>query len=424
VRVTQLVAAQRCAVGIIARAWSAMNMKPFSMSLDDRAVFGGLILLNLALRILLLDVRSDDFDVFLSKWYQYIIDHGGFRALRDRFYDYTPAYIYLLWLLTETGLPALAGIKILSTGFDFALALVAGSFVKAIKPRWSRLAIIVVLFSPPVLMNSAVWGQCDAIYAFFLICSFFFLAQKRTILSFAFYATAFSFKLQAILLAPVFLVAAAVWFKPLDLLKLAVAVVTVYVLTVLPAWVAGRRFLELVEIYADQTGGVGGLGLVGTAPGFVLLLMGFDANTIGAVMLNELFWLFTLTSLLVSIGLVLLAGSLRPPLSNETVLATALLFAVCVPFFLPGMHERYFYVAEVLSVIISFYGARWIPVAVILNATAAATYTHYMFLDVSFVSLRVLSFFMLVAVLTTFFNWLFTIRNPRPPQVQTNERGT
>ena len=399
-----------------------MNRKLFSMSLDNRAVFGGLILLNLALRFSLLDYRSGDFDVFLSKWYQYIIDHGG-GAFREKFYDYTPAYVYLLWLMTETGLPALAGIKILSTAFDFGLALVGGAFVKASKPRWSRLAIVVILFSPPVLMNSALWGQCDAIYAFFLICSLFFLAQKRTILSFAFYAIALSFKLQAIFLAPVFLVAAVSWFKPLDLVKLAVAVVAVYALIILPALVAGRPFLDLLNIYATQAGGMSVRGLLGNAPGFALLVMGFDANTIGAGMLNELFWLHTLTALLVSIGLVLLARSLRPPLSNETVLATALLFAVCVPFFLPGMHERYFYVAEALSLIISFYSARWIPVAVILNATAVATYSHYLF-SISFVSLRVLSFLMLVAVLTTFFNWFFTIRNPKPPQVQTIELDT
>src|SRR6267378_5463492 len=48
------------------------------------------------------------------------------------------------------------GIKMVSTIFDFVLAYVTASFVKARRPGWARAAFVVVLFSPPVLMNSAV----------------------------------------------------------------------------------------------------------------------------------------------------------------------------------------------------------------------------------------------------------------------------
>jgi len=43
-----------------------------------------------------------------------------------------------------------------STIFDFALAYVTASFVKARRPGWARAAFVVVLFSLPFLMNSAV----------------------------------------------------------------------------------------------------------------------------------------------------------------------------------------------------------------------------------------------------------------------------
>ncbi len=51
---------------------------------------------------------------------------------------------------------------------------------------------------------------------------------------------------------------------------------------------------------------------------------------------------------------------------------------VVIPFLLPEMHERYFYLAEVLAVIAVAVDKRFIVVAVALQVASVATYYQYL----------------------------------------------
>src|SRR6185437_2951646 len=82
-----------------------------------------LFLLSLALRLSLYHVITNDYTVFLSPWYDFIKNHGGFAALKYNFSNYNPPYLYLLALATYTPIPKLAAIKTISVIFDAVLAL-------------------------------------------------------------------------------------------------------------------------------------------------------------------------------------------------------------------------------------------------------------------------------------------------------------
>jgi Gpi18-like mannosyltransferase len=57
-----------------------------------------------------------------------------------------------------------------------------------------------------------------------------------------------------------------------------------------------------------------------------------------------------------------------------------------VPFFLPRMHERYFYLADVISLLYAFYNPRrwYLPVLIILASTLS--YMPYLSSQVSFLA--------------------------------------
>ena len=54
------------------------------------------------------------------------------------------------------------------------------------------------------------------------------------------------------------------------------------------------------------------------------------------------------------VNLLAVAWVNRRRLSDRGVIALALLFAVGIPFLLPHMHDRYFYAADILSLVLAF----------------------------------------------------------------------
>src|SRR6266702_4556681 len=167
-----------------------------------------LFLLAIVLRVSLYHVVSSDYTFFLSQWYDFIQTHGGFAALKYNFSNYNPPYLYLLALTTYLPIPKLVAIKTLSVVFDGFLGLFT-YLLLGLKFRRSYAAIIgvlVVLFAPTIVINSAAWGQSDAIYTAFCLGSLYFLLKERPGWASVFFGLAISFKLQAIFFLPVLLI--------------------------------------------------------------------------------------------------------------------------------------------------------------------------------------------------------------------------
>ena len=98
---------------------------------------------------------------------------GGFYR-PGYFADYTPGYLYVLWLLGIVG-NALGGIgdliKLPAILSDVALAWLVHSMVLELggPRRGARLAAIVVLINPVTWFDSAIWGQVDSFGVVFLL---------------------------------------------------------------------------------------------------------------------------------------------------------------------------------------------------------------------------------------------------------------
>ncbi|MEO8272732.1 MAG: hypothetical protein ABI620_01530, partial [Chloroflexota bacterium] len=154
--------------------------EPSRTGLRDAA--GGILVLlalGLAFRLIIAYLLpGSGFGVDLASfrfWADNLADQGlyGFYD-RDFFHDYTPGYLYVLWLVGGVGnLLGGAGdlIKIPPIIGDLALGYLAWSMTKELggSERAARLGAILVLFNPVTWFDSVVWGQVDSVGVVFLL---------------------------------------------------------------------------------------------------------------------------------------------------------------------------------------------------------------------------------------------------------------
>ncbi|MER6260930.1 glycosyltransferase 87 family protein [Streptomyces sp900105245] len=332
----------------------------------------------LFVRILLLSGESGDYHYFLAPWYQHIASHGGFLALADPgFSDYNVPYLYLMAALTYLPLSALAGIKWISILSDLALAYYTFRIVSLLRPHrsWTPLcAAAVVLFLPTVVTNSAWWGQCDGIYTAFLVGGIHHVLRRRPWWACTFFGIALAFKFQAVFLFPFLLVLVLVRRVPRRCL---LAVPAAYLVLDVPAVLLGADPVRLLTVYARQTGTYRFLTV--NAPS-VYQFVSVPGDTEGVRSAGVLV-AGALVALLVGLAMWALRGRRRfgepgcgagvQELTDIRVVLLAACSAVVVPFLLPSMHERYFFAADVLTVLVAFGMPRqlwYVPVLVQISS--------------------------------------------------------
>lgn len=404
-----------------------------SLHILARCALGTLFLLAIALRVSLYHVETSDYTVFLSQWYDFIQSHGGLAALKYNFSNYNTPYLYLLALATYIPIPKLVAIKTISVVFDGVLALFA-YLILSLRYRRSYAAVIgalVIIFAPVIFITSAAWGQSDAIYTAFCLGSLYFLLKERPAWACIFFSLALSFKLQAIFFLPVLLMLLLRRKLPLKYLALIPAI---FLLMLAPAFIAGRNAWSLLTIYAGQiaSGGVGGTGqfntegvgrLNGAGPGQFNAGGpgggGFSSSSLTLNAPSFYQWLpanapeyWKWVGILLAAMVVVLVGVLlvksKKQLTPAILLKVTLVFALAIPFLLPEMHERYFYLADVVSIIYAFYFPRYFYIAVIIQLCSLLSYTPY-FLNTQIVNLAYVAYAVLVITLITLADLVLTL---------------
>jgi len=151
-------------------------------------------------------------------------------------------------------------------------------------------------------------------------------------------ALSFGFKLQAVFILPV---CAVLWLKGKFRLRHFLIFPLSYVILVLPAVIAGRPFIETLTLYTSQTGSIGS-GLNYNSPSvFAIITDVKDTELASKIAIVCAFGYM--------LALLLIALIKRRSLSNTALMIFAALFAVGIPFILPHMHDRYFFIADVLA---------------------------------------------------------------------------
>ncbi len=338
--------------------------------------------------------------------------------------------------------------------FDGVLGLFTYLII-SLKYKHSYAAIagaLVIVFAPTIFINSGAWGQCDAIYTAFCLGSLYFLLKERPAWACVFFAVALSFKLQAIFFLPVLLI---VLLKRKLSLKYLALIPLIFLLMLMPAYIAGRDAQSLLTIYVGQvsTGGVGqfnggGAGRInngaprqfnGNPPGQFNgnpprqfnggstgqsngRRFGGSSSSSSSLTLNApsfYQWLpanapasWKWVGILLAGAFITFVGTLlvasKKHLTADVLLKVALVFALAIPFLLPEMHERYFYLADVLSIVYAFYFPRYFYIAVITQLCSLLSYTPYL-LNTQIVSLAYVAFAVLVITIITTADLVWTL---------------
>ncbi len=330
--------------------------------------FAGITLLGVFARFALMNYVSGDYTSFLEEWFNELQAAGGIRGIGLSIGDYTPPYLYLMALLTYLPLNSLYSIKLLSCVFDL---LLAGSMLRCFAARqYSPAALLgiyaAVLFMPTILLNSAYWAQCDVIFTFFVVQSLFCGLEKRPLASSVYFGIAFSLKLQSIFFLPVL---ALLFLKDRLKIRHLLMIPGVYLLSILPAWIAGRPLSELLTIYFRQSGQYSRLCM--NAPNLWYLIG--DDRTSG---LSLLAIFLTLAGVLFSLYLLYCFPF---PLTRGNLLLAALYFSLLLPYLMPHMHERYFFLADVLALLYACWRPRRFYLPLLVGFSSLAGYFPFLF---------------------------------------------
>ena len=295
---------------------------------------------GLALRLYYFDAASGDYNSFLSVWIEEMRSLPGVEPIVKSIGDYNMPYLYFLFFVSRGQMNDLYAIKLLSVVFDFVLAAGASAIIYKCKKNdfYSLICFTAALFVPTIFLNSAYWGQCDSIYAALSVLALCFAFYKKTIASMVFFALAFSFKIQTVFILPIVLI--LVLRHKIKLRDLLFFPAT-FIATLVPAMLCGRSFYDTFSIYVKQTESYPALTL--NCPTFWALFPDNDFETFGTAALF-------LAGAVCLVFLIYLYKN-RGKLNDTLIFDAAFIFVLIMPYFLPRMHERYFYLAEIFSVI-------------------------------------------------------------------------
>lgn len=336
------------------------------------------ILIAFVARALCLPHVSADYRIFLSGWMDSIRANGGLHSLAGQIGNYTLPYLTILSLFSYTSVGDLYLIKLLSIFFDIVLAWSVMKIVEKLTGdgRKMLIAFFAVLLWPTVIINSAFWGQCDSIYVAMGILGIYLALDDRPVLSMICIAVSFGFKLQAVFIMPVY---AVLWMNGKFRWWHFLLFPLTYVVLLLPAVFAGRPFMDALLLYTTQTESIG-IGYSYTAPSFLSIV---QAGQTALASLNTPEGIAKVSKVFVIIAFVFVLAVLafcfikRMKLDDFRILLTAALLAICIPYLLPHMHERYFFFADAMMLLLALIDRKFLPFAVISELCSLFTYRAY-----------------------------------------------
>jgi len=333
----------------------------------NRIIIAASLLAGLACRYAVLDQATGDTTQFLLPWYEFARVHG-LASLGQTFTNYTPFYSYLLLAVTKLhGLFAPWHlIKAISLVFEFGCAVMAARLVAfgESRPYAPAIAFAAVWLAPTALFNGAVWGQADAIWAFFILLSVYLICLAKPGSGVIAFAVGFAVKAQAIFFAP--FIFALVLRRTIHWSWLAAIPVT-YLMIAAPAWLLGQPLADILTVYFKQ------------------------AETFHRLSMNAAnLWLFVpnrFYELGVGLGLAISAAAgfafsivvarVKVPFRVEHNAVAAAISLLLMPFLLPKMRDRYFYAFEMMAIVLACLKPRLAVIAIAAQLNGILAYLAY-----------------------------------------------
>ena len=331
------------------------------------AVLTGAVLLA---KISLLDYVSDDYDIFLSNWiYEY--SQMGWKEGLGRYIgsDYTPPYLYLMQIISRMkDYPPQYLVKAISIAFEVLMctALMKLTSLRVKGDGAPLLVYHIASLLPTVVFNGAYWGQCDVIYVSFCLMAVYMGLTRRSARSMILFGVALSFKLQTVFFLPALL---ALWLRGDIRLRDLVLLPVGYMGMMLPALIGGKSLHHVLTVYLQQAGLYNFITM--NAPNLYQFLPDLDRTV--------LYTMFSPMAMMLGFAfMVAVCAALcafRKHLTADSALLACVLMLAGIPFFLPKMHERYTFGADVLSLALAVAQPRRVLLPLCFGFASYVAYT-------------------------------------------------
>ena len=334
----------------------------------SRVQFAALLLLAACAHAVYWSTRPPDMSIFLEPWFAHIVRYGPIGAFAHPFSNYEPAYLYLLSMssLAHGLLSPMDIIKLLSVAGSLFLTFAIADLLKTLEGP-PKLALFTLVL-PTVIINAALLGQCDALWGGCCVLALAAMMRGQIVRSLVWCGIAVAFKSQAAFIAPVIIGAMIGRRAPWWQWGIPGAV---FFASLVPAWLLGWPLWKLVTVYPDQAALVKFAGRLANP---------WVAGTIFADhQVRSFFFVGYIAAAVTAIGIAVLAA--RSFRDRRTMLLLALLSATAVPFLLPKMLERYYFLGDILALAtaLSFATKPAIKVAIAVQFASAISLLTYIY---------------------------------------------
>lgn len=325
------------------------------------------------IRSSLMPLLSGDFYYSFDIWMNEIRDGGLAYSLCYGSSDYPTAYMYLMALITKLTPDNLTGIKYLSFFFEYlasiAIFLIIYNKTKSLKK--ATLSMGLLLVSPTVILDSAIWCQCDIIYSCFILFAIYELFKDRSALCFLFLGVAFAFKLQTAFILPFIVI---MWLKKYSVkIRHIFIIPIVYALFQVPAFFLGKSISDILSIYSDQTN-MYPWGTLNYPNIYYFLDETINNNHhMTEISGSGLFLSFALLGIFAYYIYVT-----EFKMTKEISLYIALFTIALAIFTLPHMHDRYSFLVDILAIIIAVANPKRIYLACTYGLISVFTYMPFL----------------------------------------------
>lgn len=341
----------------------------------------------ICIRVSFFSYSSGDYEGALNIWFN-LYKENGISYLKYNIGDYNVIYNFILALLSYIPIKSLYSIKLVSLIFDFLCAIMGGKIVKQItnNKKLSIITYIIILYLPTLLFNSSLWGQCDSIYSFFALFSIFYLIKEKYFLSFIMLGISFAFKLQAVFLLPLYIIYYV--YKRKFSITYFLLIPLVNILCSTPALIMGRSLKDVLMIYYNQANLYSNYVL--NFPNMYMFIGEYDNLDKFGIYLIIVIFAFMLYYII----------SKKIKLEGKNIIFTAMISVIISCYFLPFMHDRYLFMADIMSVIwyILNKNSKYLYVPIVVNLISLFTYISYLF-SIAIIDFKILSLIYLLFII-------------------------
>ena len=333
----------------------------------DRICFTLILIISILIRYYLSSWKeSGDYKNYVALWISEYQSYSFMEGLSHTVTNYYIPYSIIVNLISRLPIPSEIGIAFFSCFFEYITCIyVYKLFSIFMDSRKSKFLAFSTLYMPIVVLNGALWKQCDSIYSCFAIMCVYYFIRCEYIKAIIFFSVGFVFKQQIIFLFP-FLLIMYVKNKKMHIFDFLI-IPLVYIIGGVPAILAKRNIWDTYSVYYAQVIKYKQMTL-NAANIYQLGLNDYDVLHIPAILFTIAIFLF---------GICRIYNNLV--LTEKKIIGIAAWSVTTCYMFLPAMHERYDYLAILLVFIYYEISSKrkWIPI--VITTCSTMMYCKFLF---------------------------------------------